>query len=247
MRASGVWLANAGPLQRAIQQPGFPDCIPVDPKLCTSGGCLHIPGLGSPHSDRTLGKELLAEIKAAGDGVVAMHRSKRHCQVFGEKLMGSDTFTAIVSLLLMTFDMSLVDCWVNVYRNGGESKNWHKDNYWDREPQPTVTIGLSLGEPRELEFQDESGRIVRVMQNNGDVFAFDEPFNRYWSHAIPRDDKKRSGCRLSVILWATENQGVAVPVMTRSGIGMEPREVRWDQWDLEAGLFSSSKALQHSR
>jgi len=247
MRASGVWLANAGPLQRAIQQPGFPDCIPVDPKLCTSGGCLHIPGLGSPHSDRTLGKELLAEIKAAGDGVVAMHRSKRHCQVFGEKLMGSDTFTAIVSRLLMTFDMSLVDCWVNVYRNGGESKNWHKDNYWDREPQPTVTIGLSLGEPRELEFQDESGRIVRVMQNNGDVFAFDEPFNRYWSHAIPRDDKKRSGCRLSVILWATENQGVAVPAMTRSGYGMQTQEVDWDKWDLEAGLFSSSKAMQHSR
>jgi len=247
MRASSVWLAGEGPLQRAIQQPGFPDCIPVNPELCKSGGCLHIPGLGSPQSDRSLAKELLAEIKAAGDGAVAMHRSRRHLQVFGEKLMVSDTFTAIVSRLLMVFDMSLVDCWVNVYRNGQESKAFHRDNYWDRLPQPTVTIGLSLGEPRELIFQDQSGRTVRVMQNNGDVFAFDEPFNRYWSHAIPPDDNKRSGCRLSIILWATENQGVAVPTMTRSASGVVKQEVRWDQWDLEAGLFSSSKALQQSR
>lgn len=247
MRANSVWLVGEGPLKRALQLPGFPDCLPVDPQLSTSGGCLHIPGLGSPHNDRTLVKQLLAEIKAAGDGVVAKHRSKKHHQVFGEKLMGSDTFTAIVSRLLMTFDMSLVDCWLNVYKDGRESKNWHKDNYWDRVPQPTVTIGLSLGEPRDLIFQDESGRTVRVMQNNGDVFAFDEPFNRYWSHAIPQDDKKRSGTRVSIILWATENQGVAVPAMTRSGYGMETKEVRWDEWDLEAGLFSSSKALQFPR
>lgn len=243
-----AWTHGEGPLQRAMASKGFPKFLELDPELSAAGGCVHIPGLGCPRGDCRLAKELFAEIEAAGD-VLGMHRSKRHLQVFGEKLMGSATFTAIVARLLMVFDLSLVDCWVNAYRNGGESKSWHHDNYRDRLPRPTVTIGLSLGAPRELLFEHApSGRQFRVMQYNGDVFAFDQPFNRYFRHSVPPAPRGLdAGLRLSVILWAVEGQGIAIPAMTRGGLGALPQQVRWDNWDLEAGIWSSSRALVPSQ
>lgn len=232
-----------------MDAPTFPKCLPLDSQLSAAGGCVHIPSLGCPRGDRSLAQELLSEIEAQGD-VLGLHRSKRHLQVFGDKLMASDTFTAIVSRLLMVFDMSLVDCWVNVYRNGGESKSWHHDNYRDRSPRPTVTIGLSLGEPRELVFEHApSGRQFRVLQNNGDVFAFDQPFNKYFRHAVPPARGQEAGLRVSVILWAVEanGQGSAVPTMVREGTGQGTQYIRWDQWDLDRGIWSSSQALADQR
>lgn len=228
-----------------MESPSFPKCLPLDPELSAAGGCVHIPSLACPQADKSLVRDLLAEIEAAGD-VLGLHRSKRHLQVFGEELMGSDTFTAIVARLLTTFDVSLVDCWVNVYRDGGESKSWHHDNYRDRSPKPTITLGLSLGEPRELVFEHApSGRQFRVLQNNGDVFAFDGPFNKYFRHSVPPARQKESGLRASVILWAVEGQGTAVPAMMREGTGQGAQYIRWDKWDLDRGLWSDSRAFVH--
>uniref|UniRef100_A0A7S4Q8D9 Fe2OG dioxygenase domain-containing protein n=1 Tax=Alexandrium monilatum TaxID=311494 RepID=A0A7S4Q8D9_9DINO len=250
LRASGdahAAVPGSSPLRRAMASPTFPKCLPLDSELLAGGGCVHIPALGCPAGDRSLAQQLLSEIEECGD-VLRLHRSRRHLQVFGDKLMGSDTFTAIVARLLLTFDVSLVDCWVNVYRDGGESKSWHHDNYRDRSPRPTMTIGLSLGESRELVFEHApSGRQFRVLQNNGDVFAFDEPFNRYFRHAVPPGRKKESGLRLSVILWAVDSEGTAVPAIMREGTGQGPQYVRWDKWDLDRGIWSTSRAFECQR
>lgn len=234
---------GGGPLQRAMRQPGFPACLPLDPQLSAAGSCIHIPGLCCPQEDRDLAHKLLFDVEAIGDSLQP-HRSGRHFQIWGDRITESETFTAIVARLLTAFDLSLVDCWVNVYRNGGESKSLHHDNYKDRLPRPTVTIGLSLGEPRELLFEHApSKRQFRVLQNNGDVFAFDRFFNRDFRHAVPPGTG--SGLRLSVILWAVEGQSIAVPAMTRGGRGLGlPNTLRWDKWDLESGVRSGSQAFR---
>eukprot|EP00972_Heterocapsa_arctica_P032316 4764087-Heterocapsa_arctica.AAC.1 len=89
--------------------------------------------------------------------------------------MKSEAFTVLAAKVLAIFDLSLVDCWANLYRHGDDMKSWHHDNYQDRTPRPTVTIGVSLGQARELAFRDElNQKEYRVLQENGDIFAFDE-------------------------------------------------------------------------
>lgn len=230
-------------------QPNFPECLPLDPVLSAGGGCVHIAALGCKGGDLGLVKALLTDIDKLGERVTK-HRSGRHLQAFGDRLTASPTFTAIVARLLTIFDLSMVDCWINVYRDGGESKSWHFDNYQDRSPEPTVTIGLSLGGSRDLAFEYAprgvpTGQQFFVHQKNGDVFAFDETFNRNFRHAIPAArSPEKTGLRVSVIIWAMEGQGLAVPSMVRGGPGMRPaQEIDWRKWDLEAGIWCDSEAF----
>eukprot|EP00913_Durusdinium_trenchii_P030412 g28488.t1 len=111
-------------------------------RLVRLGHCLQVPALGSPKQDHQLAHLLLADIQNEGKHLRTsslmytltnmMHRSKRHQQIWGEHLKGSKTFTAVVARLVSLFGMSMVDCWVNVYRNGLEEKSPHHDNYKDR-------------------------------------------------------------------------------------------------------------------
>lgn len=221
-----------GPLARAMKRPNFPRILSVDPDLSVPGSfCLHLPELGCARSDSSLLEALGADVEAAGDKL-GVHRSGKHLQVWGEHLKSSPNFTGLVRRLLNVFGLTLVDCWVNMYRNGGDMKSWHHDNYQDRTPRPTVTIGLSLGSERDLAFQDkDTGKELRVMQGNGDVFAFDEPFNRRFKHSVPPSTCS-SALRLSVILWACEE--ASVPRMVRANPGAPKIEVTWADWDISA-------------
>jgi len=238
---------SRSPLNRALESRGFPQPRPLPAALEQSGCCVHIPALGVANADNHLALELLRDIRQAG-GSLRSHRSKRHLQIWGDKLIASKTFTAIVARLLTLFGLTLVDSWVNVYRNGGESKAFHHDNYQDRRPNPTVTIGLSLGSARDLAFEDrKTGERFRVRQSNGDVFAFDSTFNKQFSHGIPEaSGDEETGLRLSVILWAVEGQGLAVPTMKRKGSGFptEGVTIDWSDWDIAEGLWSDSAALK---
>lgn len=214
----------------------------MDPWLNQGGDCIHIPSMACPRKDKSLAHQLLHEIEAQGDDVVGLHRSRQHYQVWGERIQRSPTFTAIVARLLQSFGVSLVDCWANVYNGGEQSKPWHRDNYWDRDPKPTVTLGVSLGASRPLSFEHTSGKVCHVMQNNGDVFAFDEAFNQNFRHAIPGDPYSDE-LRMSIIVWAKDDEDAAVPYMERRIPGKGIEAVNWKTWDLAGGLFSRSPAF----
>jgi len=232
------------PLQAAVKMPAFPKMKPLPAKLVRSGHCVHVPALGSSSDDANLVNALLEDIEKASSHL-KLHRSKRHMQMWGEHLAFSKTFTAVVARLVSLFGLSMVDCWVNVYRNGEEQKAPHQDNYKDRRPRPSATIGLSLGAARPISFKDRfTGETFRIKQKNGDVFAFDTFFNDLFTHSIPPSNEK-DGVRLSIIIWAVEGDGsLAVPTMTRQGRGFpKPEEVKWTNWDLTEGLWSDSRAL----
>merc|ERR1740138_1953206 len=120
-------------------------------------------------------------------------------QVWGDALKDSLAFRGMVARLLNTFGVYMVDCWVNLYRGGHDEKAFHFDNYFDRSPLPTLTLGLSLGQTRDLAFRHEAtGQIIRVPQRNGDIFAFDEPFNLHFKHGVPPMSRSQApGHRIS--------------------------------------------------
>lgn len=224
---------STGPLSKlAVQNP----MSVTRPFPYTYGQCVQVPSLLCAPDDESLLHDLVAEIER--NGLLNLHRSKRHMQAWGESLTRCEIFTSIVVRLLSAFNLTLVDCWVNVFRHGGDSKNWHHDNYQDRSPRPCVTIGLSLGGERELAFQEASnGRVVKVRQRNGDVFAFDGEFNSHFRHSVP-PCRKNSKLRVSVIIWACEGPNFAVPAVVRSGpgLGKAAGKVRWDRWDFRRPL-----------
>lgn len=201
--------------------------------------------------DHGLLESLAADIEAAGykrsGDALLPHRSKKHLQIWGDALGGSSAFTDLVMHVLSLFDLTLVDCWANLYRHGDDTKSWHHDNYQDRTPRPTVTIGVSLGQARELAFQNAlTGAEYRVLQENGDVFAFDEPFNNVFKHCVPAARAGESpGRRISVILWASEQEHLP-RVLRAKRPGMQeiiPLEVDWELWEAR-GLGKLSRGAR---
>lgn len=239
-----------GPLGRAMRRAGFPRASPLDVGLAApgAGACLHLPELGCPRGEDALLEALAVDVEACG-AQLGLHRSGKHLQVYGEALKGSRPFTMLVARLLSTFGLTLVDCWVNLYRDGADGKSWHHDNFRDRAPQPTVTIGLSLGETRDLAFQEvATGREFRVPQENGDVFAFDQSFNRHFKHSVPHTPSRDPALRMSVIIWANEDE--RVPSMVRTKLAVMREEVAlnvsWEDWDLSDPDCWAPSAGSHS-
>eukprot|EP00401_Gymnodinium_catenatum_P040764 CAMPEP_0117539354 /NCGR_PEP_ID=MMETSP0784-20121206/42942_1 /TAXON_ID=39447 /ORGANISM="" /LENGTH=412 /DNA_ID=CAMNT_0005335979 /DNA_START=87 /DNA_END=1323 /DNA_ORIENTATION=+ len=216
----------------SFKEAWVPSSYAVEQRLTDHGGCLHMPAYACAHNDFSLMEALLADVTRCGDAL-AKHASGRHSVVYGDALKDSVAFRGLVARLLETFRMKLIDCWVNVYQGTGDTKAMHYDNYYDRRPRPTVTLGLSLGETRDLAFRHgPTGQVIRVAQKNGDIFAFDEPFNKYFMHGVPPAQRARDGgVRLSVIVWATDRpvlQGVA-----RTNLPAHvPQHVSWMGWDL---------------
>lgn len=126
-------------------------------------------------------------------------------------------------------------------------KYWHQDNYSTREPEPTVTIGLSLGATRDLAFHHvETGQEFRATQRNGDVFAFDKPFNSCFKHSVPPARRQAPGMRMSLIVWASDECATAhVDRKWPSSHGMPEaihRRVDWSDWTLpDSNLLMSSR------
>merc|ERR1719379_607224 len=118
---------------------------------------MHLKSAVSSENDFRLLDALADDVEKAGyhkaGDALGLHRSKKHLQIWGDALAGSAVFAALVTHILGIFDLTLVDCWANLYRHGEDMKSWHHDNYQDRTPRPTVTIGVSLGQARELAFQ----------------------------------------------------------------------------------------------
>ena len=227
----------------------FPEGEPLDPLFSEAGSCCHLKSVLCFPDDLSLIQALEKDMVAAknkdtGGEALAPHRSGKHFQLWGENLMWSVPYTGIVTRLLDIFDVTLVDSWVNLYRDGVDTKSWHHDNYQDRSPRPALTFGVSLGCTRDFGFLHvPSGKKWQVPLENGDVFAFDEPFNRVWQHSVvPMSRSKAPSLRIAVIIWANEQEHI--PRLIRSKVHGQrddvPLEVCWDEWDT-MGLGSLSK------
>lgn len=227
------------PLRRLMQQPDFANRLPVNTLMEHLGACAHIPNLGCREENLDVVKELMDDIQK-GPGL-RLHRSGRHHQVFAEHLTSARIFTALVARLLTTFNMRLIDCWVNAYMGSQEVKSMHHDNYQDRTPKPTMTVGLSLGQERDFLFEDKTtGEEHRMVHRNGDVFAFDASFNKYTTHGVPPAQVFQDKPRVTVIIWGEERRkghSLAVPVLQRRlNTGEAHHRIEWDGWDLDSGL-----------
>ena len=109
---------------------------------------------------------------------------------------------------------------VNLYEDGSDSTEWHRDNYSaggmrmealggasgespDKDVPHNATIGASFGGERELRFKHlESGAEFGFPQKNGDIFAFTDVVNTRFQHAIlPASLPRGSSSRISIIWW----------------------------------------------
>eukprot|EP00439_Symbiodinium_sp_Y106_P059125 s1491_g8.t1 len=244
------------------EEPILSDQPVLPPALSGAGSCIHLRAALCRHDDLSLFEAIEKEIEVAsyqrpGDAL-GFHRSRKHLQIWGDALSGSRAFASVslgkqpfhsprfsaamlqkITQALAMFDLTLVDCWANLYRCEDDFKSWHHDNYQDWSPRPTATIGLSLGQVRALAFQDartqgprkpvvlwfgpgkcESpaasipvaalvGGEYHVLQHNGDIFAFDEPFNNFFKHSVPAAKSPAGfGKRISVILFVNEHEQV---------------------------------------
>mmetsp|Transcript_19788 Transcript_19788/g.36120 ORF Transcript_19788/g.36120 Transcript_19788/m.36120 type:complete len:630 (+) Transcript_19788:56-1945(+) len=227
-----------GPIARLKERTGFSVSEELDSRLREVGSCMHLKSAVSSEDDFRLLDALAEDVEKAGyheaGDALGLHRSKKHLQIWGDALAGSPVFAALVTRVLDMFDLTLVDCWANLYRGGNDMKAFHHDNYQHRSPRPTVTIGVSLGQSRELSFLNAvTKEEVRLLQRNGDIFAFDEPFNNLFKHGVPAGKGGlKSGKRLSVIIWANENDSLNQVVRAGKSVQRDiiPLEVLWDKW-----------------
>merc|ERR1712008_635540 len=137
-----------------------------------------------------------------------------------DRLLSSSTYRHVVAVLQQVFCMRVAYSIVNLYANGHDWTEYHRDKYrvdGNRlnatgtaadagaavaEPH-NVTVGASFGAERELRFKHLQTSVeFGFPQLNGDVFAFTEPVNSAFQHSVPRcATAAAAGPRISLILW----------------------------------------------
>eukprot|EP00930_Biecheleria_cincta_P005739 TRINITY_DN106682_c0_g1_i1.p1 TRINITY_DN106682_c0_g1~~TRINITY_DN106682_c0_g1_i1.p1 ORF type:complete len:371 (-),score=35.90 TRINITY_DN106682_c0_g1_i1:309-1421(-) len=243
-------LANiAGDPLRGV---GAPKGCVLDPWLMQAveeagAHCAYIPEFVCSLGEMSMLEALALDIAAVGDGLVP-HRTQKRLQVFGEELRESEVFTFLVSRMLEAFNLSLVDAWVNVYRDGGETTGWHQDHYNLRTPHASATLNLNLGATRELALNHlRSGETFYIPQENGALFAFDAKFNLAFRHSIPKQrclPAEPSSLRLSITVFAIE--GPQPAFVTRDVENVPPGvklNVPWADNDFSSSTWKPDSSL----
>merc|ERR1712032_1122104 len=141
-------------------------------------------------------------------------------------LLSSRAYRCVVASLAKLFGIRVGYSIVNLYVDGDDWTEYHRDNYRPNGNRFSVsdessavpdahnaTVGASFGARRELRFRHlETGSEFGFSQGNGDVFAFTEPVNSAFQHSIPRHLPAASiGPRISVILWGRVEGNVLLP------------------------------------
>lgn len=148
-------------------------------------------------------------------------RSRHPACIEESRLLTSPTYRRVVAELREVFDIKVGYSIVNLYVDGNDWTEYHRDNFRAEGNRMTasgaapvahnVTVGASFGDSRELIFKHlETELEFGFPQGNGDVFAFTEPVNSAFQHCIPKKVPAASaGPRISVILWGrTESHGI---------------------------------------
>lgn len=187
------------------------------------GRCVYVPELLCREQDRQALEQLARDI-AAHSEVMVPHRTNKRLQVFGDAL-ASSVLPSLVGSVLKSLKLVLIDCWVNVYRDGEETTGWHQDHYNLHSPNATATLNINLGATRDVALQCVStGEKWTIAQRNGSLFAFDAAFNSAFKHSIPRAKlpTEPDSLRLSITIFAAE--------------GAQPDQVKRDVDNVPAGV-----------
>lgn len=257
-RVAGTPAPDQVALRRLAEASGTPfarlEGRPVDRRLsalaaAAGGQCVLLPEVWCPASDWRALDALAVDTAAAGDALVP-HRTRKRLQVFGEDLAASQIFPALIARMLSAAGgLSLVDSWVNVYRDGKESTGWHQDHYNLRRPHACATLNLNLGATRDLALEHiATGERFRVPQENGSLFAFDARFNAAFKHAVPPDPKllaEPRSLRLSITVFAIEGPQPSAVLRDADNVppGV-PLTASWEGWDFQDGGWSPRESLQ---
>lgn len=186
-----------------------------DFKPILNGNCVCLSNFVCAKSDATLferlkrdliahsGDKLKTEKDADGNGSSGLIDWSKH-EVYENPTTISATFNAIVELLDHYFDVEVYATRLNYYRDGSTWKPFHHDShaYGGRALREDFTVGISLGQARELQFLHEpSGRIFSFPQDNGDCFAFTNEVNTKFKHGVPKSADASCKDRFSIIVW----------------------------------------------
>lgn len=177
------------------------------------GGAHHLRGVFCEKGELKLFGKLLAEIKDSGlwrsrgqwhEWSIAPEAGQRTTgRMRGEDLQTLEKLPAhrhVLEHLAVLFNAEPLSWWINLYPQGRDMKNFHKDNFGQG-----ITIGASFGATRDLSFRHDScGDEFAFPQENGDVFAFREGVNRAFLHGMHPLPKSvpDPGPRISVIMMA---------------------------------------------
>jgi len=114
----------------------------------------------------------------------------------------SVTFNKIVECLCDYFNVKPLATRLNYYTENDYKPFHHDSHAYTNGLKEDITIGLSLGDTRNLAFKHvESETIFTFPQNNGDVFCFDHLTNIKFQHGIPKLKKNEKNLRISIIIW----------------------------------------------
>jgi len=206
-------------------------------KLCqdferlADGNAVYWPNCLGGAADRSIYDALYQEL---GPWKASPYRRSRHpACVEEQQLLQSEMYRRVVASLRECFDMEVGYSIVNLYADGNDWTEYHRDCYrpdgnrvnsssnsTDNEaPLPhNVTVGVSFGASRELRFKHlQTGLEFAFPQGNGDVFAFTEPVNSAFQHCVPQCLPASSvGPRISVILWGRVDGGTLLKAAGRA-------------------------------
>jgi len=139
-------------------------------------------------------------------------RSRHPAAVEEAQLRQSPMYARLTEAIpVRLFGMKVGYSIVNLYRDGGDDTDWHRDNFsaggnrfeGGEACAHNATIGASFGAERELRFKHlESGAEFGFPQRNGDIFAFTDVVNTAFQHCIPPAKMPPGPTgRISVIWW----------------------------------------------
>lgn len=184
-----------------------------------TGNCIYIPKFYNKNESNILFNQLTNEIK---DSNINSKNNIQQRKVFRKRTVfytndesignGNGKYNKCFSLtvskicndLTNYFDCKLLHTVMNYYENGEKYMPFHRDGEIANDPM-TITIGLSIGNTRNLSFLHEKTETeFDIPQRTGDVFAFTSVVNNKFKHGI-RKDRKSIGPRFSVIVFGIRN------------------------------------------
>ena len=159
-------------------------------------GCIYLPNLLCNNNDRKLFNKIINELSD-----IKIEEWSKHHKI--DNPNESKTFNNIIISLSKYFNVNVLATRLNYYTELDYKPFHHDSHAYTNGLKEDITIGLSLGDSRDLSFKHvESEQFFKFPQNNGDVFCFDHLTNKKFQHGISKlKNKNIKNTRISIILW----------------------------------------------
>jgi hypothetical protein len=143
-----------------------------DTKEILYKGCIYLPNVLCNINDRYFFDNIMNELIN-----IKKEEWSKHYKI--DNPHESQTFNNIVDSLAEYFNINVLATRLNYYTEIDYKPFHHDSHAYTNGIKEDITIGLSLGDSRDLSFRHvESGQIFKFPQNNGDVFSFDHLTNQ---------------------------------------------------------------------